>query len=724
MKRVWGSWSVSSLFSVIAFGGLLALIQPTDVRADAPGAPGIAHTWAPARKDAVGTAYETSSIPRSPVWFTVAEGVLTETFYPSIDQAQNGDLQFIVVDPKTGFFSEQRKDIPAQISYSGDGSVVTTAGTHPTGAYEIRQTFVTDSEDPVIRMRVNVKFPSAMTASRPEVYLLWKPALKNEGGNVIGQAPRGEGLTATTGPRSALKDGQREFSPAAAYLRLKEGTFDHASAGYVGTSDGWQQLRRDSTLGNERWERAGPGNVALVAQIPESALKKGEFEILLGYGPDAAAAKAATLRSAQREFNQVAAQYSAGWESYLASLDATKPGEFFRKPLARRSAVTLKMHEDKFTKGAVIASLSKPAIPGGSRAHEKTGGYHLVWPRDLYHSAMGMLAAGDARGALDSLELLVKMQKPDGSWHQNFWLDGSPYWRSIQMDQIGFPILIAWHLQKRGVLLRDERVIDMIRRAADFIVRYGPTTQQDRWEEIGGYVPHAIGTQIAGLRAASAMLGESHYAKTAQSFSEQLERWTLVPKGPHGLNYYLRVSTTGRPEKRERIGIANGGGEAWADEILDGGFLELVRNGVRRWDAAPIRSTLAIYDREASGVAGGCAASPDGACQYLRYNRDAYGQSARGGYWPLLAGERGHYAIVAGDFARAQAQMAAIERSALPSGMIPEQTIAPASASGDTAANVSLGAATPLAWAHAEALLLYRSLEERAVFDAVDLEIR
>src|ERR1700682_3096086 len=63
--------------------------------------------WTRGAKEAVGTAYSTASR----VWYTVAAGILTEIFYPTIDTPQIRDLQFLITDGQTFFHDERRNTI-------------------------------------------------------------------------------------------------------------------------------------------------------------------------------------------------------------------------------------------------------------------------------------------------------------------------------------------------------------------------------------------------------------------------------------------------------------------------------------------------------------------------------------------------------------------------------------------------------------------------------------
>ena len=84
------------------------------------------------------------------------------------------------------------------------------------------------------------------------------------------------------------------------------------------------------------------------------------------------------------------------------------------------------------------------------KGDEDVGGYHLVWTRDMVNSALALLACDDKATPLRALVYLACSQQSDGGFAQNFWIDGGPYWQGIQLDEVAFPILLAWHLWKTG----------------------------------------------------------------------------------------------------------------------------------------------------------------------------------------------------------------------------------------------------------------------------------
>jgi len=103
------------------------------------------------------------------------------------------------------------------------------------------------------------------------------------------------------------------------------------------------------------------------------------------------------------------------------------------------------------------------------------------------------------------LRYLQVTQEPDGHWSQNMWLDGTPYWQGIQMDETALPILLVDLAAREGVIDQRERDAfgPMVRRAAAFLARNGPVSPQDRWEEDPGYSPFTVAAEIAALLVAA-----------------------------------------------------------------------------------------------------------------------------------------------------------------------------------------------------------------------------
>src|ERR1044072_2400190 len=217
----------------------------------------------------------------------------------------------------------------------------------------------------------------------------------------------------------------------------------------------------------------------------------------------------------------------------------------------RLSRCVLLAHEDKVFQGALVASMS---IPWGEvKGDGDMGGYHLVWTRDLVQSATALLATGQTSTPLRALIWLAAIQRPDGSFPQNSWIDGTAYWSGLQLDQIAAPILLAWRLHKQDALgLFNPRV--MIVRAAAHLILQGPVTGQDRWEENAGYSPSTLATVIASLVCVGECakeLGNTKLADLALAYARGLaahiEEWTVTTQGELAAGFprhYIRINPT------------------------------------------------------------------------------------------------------------------------------------------------------------------------------------
>jgi len=405
----------------------------------------------------------------------------------------------------------------------------------------------------------------------------------------------------------------------------------------------------------------------------------------------------------------------------------------------RVSSLVLRAHESKLIRGGTIASLSVPW--GSSKSDDDLGGYHLVWPRDLVESAGALLAMGADAEVRQILRYLQATQEADGHWPQNMWLDGTPYWSGIQLDETAFPILLVG-LARRERALSDEsteRLWPMVRRAAGFLVRNGPVTEQDRWEEDAGYSPFTLAAVVAAFLVA-ADLAEmqrepalaAYLRETADIYFCNIDRWTYVTGTALAIQvgvdgYYVRIAP---PEvcpaaspMQGFIPIKNrplGETSAPAECIVSPDALALVRFGLRTADDPRIVNTARVIDALLK------VATPFGPC-WRRYNGDGYGEhgdgeafdgAGQGRPWPLLTGERAHYELAAGRRAEAARLMHALARFANEGGMMPEQVWdAPDIPAKELFFGRPSGAAMPLVWAHAEYVKLLRSLKEERVFD-------
>ncbi len=355
--------------------------------------------------------------------------------------------------------------------------------------------------------------------------------------------------------------------------------------------------------------------------------------------------------------------------------------------------------------------------------------YIAVWSRDLYEIATGLLAAGDTAAARRSLDYLwAVQQRPDGSFPQNSRLDGEPVFDGLQLDEVAFPIVLAWQLGRTG-----PRDWDNVRRSADFLVANGPRTDQERWENIGGYSPATIAAEIAGLVCAADIArknGESdladRYLAVADQWQKNLEQWTLTRNGPLSAEpYYLRITDNGDANSGAQIQIADGGPLIDQRRVVDPSFLEMVRLGVKSADDPNIASTLRVIDRTLKY-------ETENGPFWHRSSFDGYGEKRDGSQWapvdpgsgetigrgwPLLTGERGEYALAAGE--PAQLYLDTMANVAGDSGgrVLAEQVWdfqPPAGTGPQFVPGENTLSATPLAWSHAQFIRLARSIDAGA----------
>ncbi len=682
------------------------------------GAPGLEPRWTSSRKDAVSTAYAASSR----VWFTLSHGTLNEIYYPTIDRPQTRDMELLFSDGET-FFHEEKRTFHYDFQYiDPDAPCVRVTGTDPTGRYTVTKEFISDPHHPVVLMNVKITGDEAVLA-KLKCYPLLAPHL-NGGG-------------AGNSARSIEVAGQRAILAWKGDTSLALGAdcgFARSSCGYVGTSDGYQDLSSDMKMD---WEfgQALDGNLAIMGEI--DVAKNREFTIAIALGDGHHAALAGLMQTLSTPYAEHLARCITQWRRAPAPKElaaaATDGGRLMR--ISHRIVLT---HEDKTFSGAFIASASIPW--GASKSDDDLGGYHLVWTRDMVQSASALLACGRIDNARGALVYLACTQRPDGSFAQNFWVDGTPYWTGIQLDEVAFPIILAWRLWKRNGLGKFD-VFPFVEAAASFLVRYAPVTQQERWEENAGYSPSTLAAVIAGLICA-ADIARAHDAPEKAEFLESyadwieanLDAWTTTNDGvllPGMKRHYMRIRppSVGEPFhnpeiKPGYIHLANRAPDEQyafeAREVIDAGFLELVRYGIRRADDPLVVDSLKVVDHVLK------IETPYGPC-WRRYNHDGYGQRKDGGpyehwgqgrAWPLLGGERAHFELAAGhDVAPF---ITAFEGFSSVGGMLPEQVwdhddlLSEGMCKGKSA-----GSAQPLVWAHSEYLKLLKSVVDGRVFDRV-----
>ncbi|XXT35045.1 glycoside hydrolase family 15 protein [Sorangium sp. So ce448] len=719
---------------------------------------GVPSVWGPAEKSFLGT----STTAASRVYFTGHRGIVSEVFYPVLDTVNTVDLQFLVGDTAKTFVDEEKQQsftVTQPDKRSMRWQATTTNSAHN---WRITRTVFTDPGRNALIQRVQFDALGGRNVTQFNLYLLHNPAMDNSG---AGDTSR----TVDAGGRTLLVASENSRASALAASRpwkVVSGA-PMVSSGFVGESDGWTDLLGGNVDRTMTWRNdlASGGNVAQMGWIDlgTSAVTSVSFDVVLGFGAtetEAASTANATLGS---NLSTLQTTYDNGWKTYAAGLSsqsATADDQYYL------AAMSLKAIQDK-SNGAMIAGMGTPW--GETNGDGNNGGYHLVWARDLFKFASALVTAGDTATGTSVVNYLFNtlQQSSDcgaaeydapgcpqgysrvGRFPQNAWVSGWQYWQGTQMDEQAMPIVLAWRL---GPSVYNP-LWKKIKRTADFIVNTGPWTQQERWEENAGYSPSTIAAEIAGLvcaatiaRANGDTTSAARYMAAADYWQQSVDRWTFTTTGYHGDGrYYIRINPSARgntgsgpqvynpvsgPDTAVSFTIGNGGGTHDQRYIVDGGFLELVRMGVKRADDPSIVATLPEYDAILKRTIAGKGDA------WFRYNYDGYGEKndggnfdgngGRGRLWPIFTAERGMFTIAStGVGADGNPYLTAVKAISTPQGFIPEQvwseTTDVTGWSVQKPANVAAGTPTrsmsPLNWAMGEYISLVASIRAGRVVD-------
>lgn len=669
----------------------------------APDGPGMIGVWSRPDKQAF------LATMKQNLWATVADGILTEVYYPTIDRAQTKDTEIMILIGQV--LLEERKDFRADVRrYPHSLAFHVTSINEPYGI-KIEKDIILDPRQSAIVLNYSVTF--SQNVPNGKIYVLHNPAADNTAGGdaAFVNAPAGQ-----NGEMLSYQSDRRGDEPPALQRRSVQllsldRPATEASVGFEGVNDPWTQLHTRRVLINQ-FTSALNGNVAGTLGFNFSGQNiKFKFALSLAEEnqdtPSTLRQKSAeALKSASSE---ILALQQEEWAGYLGTLNSV--GQKFESHV-----LVIRGLEDKIYPGAIVAGPSLPAIPdeleykerdyegARLRATDQNAGYHRVWPRDAVQMALGLLAAGDNATPLRVLRMLSKIQYSSGdrfgTFPQNVWTDGQTSWGGFQLDQTAFPIILASRLIELGVANYAE-FRTMVVNGADAIVKSGPWTEQDRWEENRGLSPNTIAVACQGLNEAAYLESKSdpirsqNYSMTCQKWRDSLVKWTFIENGGLGSNYFERMEVSDDLNHMAQIFIQNhpASGETFIEnEIIDGGFIQWIISGLIPPNEKHFTSSLAMYDRMARAPA-------FGGLGYLRYNHDGFGPGHEGRAWPLLSGERALAALVRGEDMTEHLKV--LGNAVTPAGMICEQT------------SVS---DCPLGWAHAEMLIVGRSVADHKSF--------
>jgi glucoamylase len=624
--------------------------------------------WGPGRKMAFGAAPG----PRSKLWYTLADGSLSEVFFPSLDRVVLHELRFFASAGGAPPVDDAG-DGQHRITWFGPGIPgFTVESTHH--EYRLTKDFLSDPDENALLIG------ATFTPELPDVRLYmqasahWQPGTLGNFGEVL------------------------DTHPPALLMRQQDtwicivGPFSRATVGYYQSSDLQVDLNDGDGYMSNTYERAGPGNVAVGAEI---GIRAGAFQIAIGFAHSRDDAEEVARSVLQKGAGNVRQTFERAWRTLPDLPPALSKVSGDEGMLARASLAVLRCLEDKSRAGAFVAA---PCAPWGETNHNGNHVYHLVWPRDLCRIATALLDAGDPAAALRAFRHLESRQRPDGGWFQNWFVDGTPHWMSTELDQVALPILLAWRLGVAGCLDHDPYPV-MVRPAAQFLIREGPLTQLDRWEDLGGLSPSTLAACVAALVVSAEFAHEAgehvaagHLRAVADYWNDRIETWCSTPSGQ-----YVRLA--GDPDHRPTQG-------ATAAE-----FLELVRFGLRRPKDERILRSLQAVD---ASLKVSLPAGPG----WRRYTGDLYGEhddgsswdgSGRGRPWPVLTGERARHFYSMG--LPAAELVRSLEGFAGAGLMLPEQVWDAADIpSRGLEFGRATGSASPLGWAHAEYLELLTTI--------------
>jgi glucoamylase len=695
---------------------VLACAVPAQAaRPPAGGAPGARHTWAPADKHGFGTAHQLTGH----TYFTLRQGSLSEVYYPDLSTPGFRGLQFAITDGRTFVDREVVDDDLRHIEPLAPGVTSTVTPLDRSLGYRqvtenarwrLTKTWITDPGRDTVLARVRFE---AKTRTALRMFVLADGAPGNDGNDDRG----------TSGESTLVTYDDKAASAVAASPALIQ-----TSSGYRGTaSDPWNDLQ-DYKL--ERTDATEPGNVIQGARTQLDGKDDQTMTLAIGFGREASTATAAAEGSLGGGFDAARATYDAGWSSYLASLKAPPApvaGDAQMRRLYEQSLLVLAASEDKTYRGASIAAPNMAWIWGTlklSGDHETSDPYHLVWPRDFYHVATAQKAAGDDAATDRLVDFLWRVQKPEGDFWQNTRVDRTPIWTSQQLDETALPVVLAWWLGRTAASDWTH-----IRDAADYLMENGPRSGQERWENQDGFSPNTIATEIAALVCAADVARKHGDAGRAASYEARADEWqakveslTATTNGPYSPKpYYLRVTKDGNPDNAFMYTLGdNYPRKVDQREIVDNSFLGLVLFGVKPWNDQTILNSLEVGD---STSAEPLKVTTKNGEFWRRFTFDGYGEQADGGdwdlffdnparqtfgrAWPLLAGERGEYELIAGK--DATTRLKAIAGAANDGMMLPEQVWEGRPPNEDSGEGTR--SATPLAWTHAQFVRLAWSIQ-------------
>jgi glucoamylase len=267
-----------------------------------------------ARKDCVGTARNTAS----KVWYTVAGGVLSDVYEPTVDNTNVGTLQYVVTDGTT-FTDLQTRDMTYTVSADPSGMACTVTSTSSQHGYQLVTTYLTDPNRDTVLMQTRLqRSPGSQTDLRTlHVYARLDAHVNGNGGGgadnggpdtgvVPGSGGSGPAVIYDTSVTSRATN--RDYAVPTYMALSSTSAAEAASVGYAGTvSDGLTELDSSHAL-TTRYTSAPDGHIVATEDVTpggnNGAAAAKTVTLALGFGRSqdgALAAAAASLGAAVQE---------------------------------------------------------------------------------------------------------------------------------------------------------------------------------------------------------------------------------------------------------------------------------------------------------------------------------------------------------------------------------------------------------------------------------------
>ena len=636
------------------------------------------------------------------MWFTVADGVLSDVYFPTNDNTNNETLQYVVTDGST-FTDLQTRDMTYTVVAPDDRSLsCRVTARDKDGRYKIVTDYVTDTEREAVVMRS--RFTALKGKARDyKLYVRFDPTLNGNGGGGTGNGGPDSGAIATAGghtllvgsdPVTTTNAANRDYAvPVHSALDADSG-FLEVSNGFAGQpSDGLKQLDADRRL-TSRFAEAKTGNLVQTARVDLG--HDGDFELALGLADSRAGAVSAARGSLKERFHDLSHAYDRSWHRYDDDLIAPRRPKGVSAGRWRAlvdqyylSANYVKAAEDKTFPGAVAAALASPwgqAVSAGDPANTYFGSYREVFARDLYEAWTALLVAGDRATARVDDALPVRAPAAPGR------LDAAqqPHQRQAGARLVQHPARRVRLPAGDGARRRPDRQAVLrgphqaggeLRRHPRPVVRPGALGGAERLLAVddlrrdrrpaGGGQDRRSATATGRRRACGGRPPTSSSATSSAGRSPPTARSALTRTSSacRGTATRTRTSTTTSATAARRSTSARSSTPA---------------SSSTRASACSPRTTRTWCARSASSTRRS-AARTDTGVGFYRYNGDGYGDGASDGHpwapsnmgtghlWPVLAGERGQWELDRGNVGAAVGRLEAMHGTAHGVGLIPEQ---------------------------------------------------